>query len=243
MADSLRAFLQSIPAFDSWSHAEKIRFFGWFIHAKRGEDRFSSRAINGCYYELHIHPPNVSQFLSDMEKRSPKEAMRDSRGYYLHRTIRSKFDAKYGETQIDPTPKSEQVLPYAVVEATRGYYSRIIQQANGCYERGWFDACSVMIRKFVEILIIEVYEAHGESADIKDGGGNFFMLSELISAIQNSPTWNLGRESKASLPLIKQMGDHAAHNRRYVATKTDVDKILPGLRVIADELLHLSNLK
>jgi hypothetical protein len=33
-----------------------------------------------------------------------------------------------------------------------------------------------MIRKFVEILIIEVYEAQSKAGDIKGGNGDFFML-------------------------------------------------------------------
>jgi hypothetical protein len=239
----LVALVKRVVGFDSWNDAEKIRFFGWFLHTEKGQDRFTSTDIKGCYLSLHLHPPNISPFLSAMEKRNPKEAMKDSRGYHLHRNVREKFDAKYGQPTIDPTPKTEQVLPSAVVTNTRSYYARIIQQANGCYEHHWFDACSVMIRKFVEILIIEVYEAHGKAAEIKDTGGNFFMLSDLIATMMNDPTWNLGRESKACLPLIKQMGDRAAHNRHYVATKSDADKISPGLRVLADELLHRAKLK
>jgi hypothetical protein len=100
-----------------------------------------------------------------------------------------------------------------------------------------------MIRKFVEILIIEVYEAHDKAAEIKHPGGNFFMLSDLIATILKDSAWNLGRETKECLPPIKKMGDQAAHNRRYVATKSDVDKVLSGLRVAADELLHLAKLK
>jgi hypothetical protein len=242
MAVSLPEFVKGIAGFDSWNDAEKIRFLAWFIHTEKGQDRFTSTDIKGYYLSLHLHPPNISQFLSVMDKRSPKEAMKDGRGYYLHRSIREKFDSKYGRP-VETVPKTEQVLPNAVVAKTRGYYVRIIQQANGCYENGWFDACSVMIRKIVEILIIEVYEENGKALEIKDGGGNFFMLSDLIATILKDSTWNLGRESKACLPLIKQMGDHAAHNRRYVATKTDVDKILPGLRIVADELLHVAKLK
>jgi hypothetical protein len=69
------------------------------------------------------------------------------------------------------------------------------------------------------------------------------MLGELINAVLQDSTWHLGREVKDSLPDIKRMGDRSAHNRRYIATKADVDKVLPGLRVIADELLHVAKLK
>lgn len=143
---------------------------------------------------------------------------------------------------VNPVPETEQVLPLSVINNTRGYIERVTTQANGCYERQWFDACSVMVRKLVEILIIEVYEAKKEEKRIKDGSDNFLMLGGLVDAILKE-NWNLGRETKAALPLIKSLGDRSAHNRRFMATQVDVKQIIPGLRVIVDDLLHLANLK
>ncbi len=97
--------------------------------------------------------------------------------------------------------------------------------------------------KFVEILIIEVYEAHNKASEIKDRNGDFLMLGDLISSILKEAGWNLQRETKRVLPEIKSLGDRSAHNRRYIAKKADVDKVIPGLRVLADDLLHLANLK
>lgn len=143
----------------------------------------------------------------------------------------------------NPIPATEQVLPLSTVQNTRGYIEKIILQANGCYEYQWYDACSVMIRRFIETLIIEVYEAHGKDSEIKDTNGDFMMLRNLIDQILSSNSWNLGREAKQALPLIKNLGDRSAHNRRFIAKKQDIDKIVPGLRVVADELLHLARVK
>jgi hypothetical protein len=128
------------------------------------------------------------------------------------------------------------------VKGTRGYIERIVQQANGCYESGWHDACMVMVRKFVEILIIEVYVAHSKTNSIKDSNDNFLMLRGLITKIL-SDFPNLNRDTRRLLPEIKSYGDRSAHNPRYLAIKDDVDKLIPGVRVVADDLLHLANLK
>lgn len=143
----------------------------------------------------------------------------------------------------NPIPESEQVLPLKVLENTRSYFGKVITQANGCYEHQWYDACSVMIRRFVETLIVEVYEANGKAAEIQDANGDFLMLQKLIDAVLGVKSWNLSRETKKTLPLVKKLGDRAAHNRRYVATKKDVDDIIPGLRIVADDLLHLAGMK
>jgi hypothetical protein len=144
----------------------------------------------------------------------------------------------------DPIPATEQVLPMAVVEDTRrGYLIKVVLQANGSYEHQWYDACAVMIRRLVETLIIHVYEAHGREAEIKDGNDNYRMLGHLVDKIANDMSWNLGRETKEVLPLLKSLGDRSAHNRTYNAKKPDIDKVLPGLRVLTDEFLHLAKLK
>jgi hypothetical protein len=155
----------------------------------------------------------------------------------------SKLSPVLESMAANPVPATEQVLPLAVVRNTRRYLEIVVLQANGCYEHQWFDACSVMIRKLIEILIIEVYEARGGDAEIKDPNGDFLMLSKLVDKILAEKSWNLARDTKRALPMIKSLGDHSAHNRRYVSTRDDVDKILPGLRVIADDLLHLARLK
>lgn len=143
----------------------------------------------------------------------------------------------------DPVPETEQVLPMTVVQNTRGYIEKVVQQANGCYEHQWYDACAVMIRRLVETLIIELYEAKGKAAEIQDSNNNFLMLGDLVDRITGDKSWNLGRETKQTLPLLKSLGDRSAHTRRYLAKKADIDKVLHGLRVVVDDLLHLSGLK
>src|SRR5689334_1795073 len=99
-----------------------------------------------------------------------------------------------------------------------------------------------MIRRFVETLTIELYEAKGKASEIKNSSGEFFMLCGLVDATLADRSWNLGREVPMALHEIKSLGDRSAHTRYYVATKQDEDKVVPGLRVVAEALLHLSRL-
>ena len=139
--------------------------------------------------------------------------------------------------------QSEQVLPFSVVSNTRGYIEQVVHQINGCYEDSWFDACAVMIRRLIETLIIEVYEQHSIANKIKNTHGDFIYLKDLIDNIVSEPTWNLGRNTKKALPRFKDIGDLSAHNRRYIAYRNDIDKIIPDLRTVVQELVYLSGLK
>lgn len=163
---------------------------------------------------------------------------------FFHITERGKevfSSGRINEVAPDDVPPTrattEHVLPFAVVKDTRDYLEQIVNQANGCYEKGWYDACSVMIRKLVEVLIIAVYEKKGEAEAIKKDG-NFLMLGRLVDDILTRAAWNLGRETKTALPLLKSLGDRSAHNRHFMARKADVDRVLPGLRVAVEDLLH-----
>lgn len=150
----------------------------------------------------------------------------------------------FSNQDAPPAPTSEPVLPKAVVTPTKkNHLINIVIQANTCYEARCHDACAVLVRKLVEILIIELYEASKMEVEIKDGNGDYFMLSGLIETLLNSTHWNLGRETKGTLPKLKALGDRAAHQRRFVATTGDLNPVLPGLRVVVDELLHLAGLK
>jgi hypothetical protein len=100
-----------------------------------------------------------------------------------------------------------------------------------------------MIRKLVENLIIDVYEVNKREAEIRGGDGEYLMLSGLITAMLKQTHWALQRETKRSLPEVKKLGDRAAHNRRYEATRQDIDQVVSGLRAAADDLLHLAGRK
>src|ERR1044071_10519286 len=77
------------------------------------------------------------------------------------------------EGQLSAT---QEVVPRSVVRDTRGYIEQVANQANGAYEKGWYDACAVMIRRLLETLIIEAFEQHGGAAKIKTSAGDFMFL-------------------------------------------------------------------
>jgi hypothetical protein len=141
-------------------------------------------------------------------------------------------------------PQSEHILPFSLIKGTRGYIERVLNQVNGCYERGWFDACAVMMRRLVETLIIECYETAMMADQIKNPKtGEFYMLKDLISTILAQPEFNIGRGAKQGLLRLKEIGDLSAHSRRYNAHREDVDKVTADFRVVCQELLYLAKLK
>jgi hypothetical protein len=138
--------------------------------------------------------------------------------------------------------ETEQVIPHSIVRGTRGYIEKVVFQVNGCYERGWFDACAVMIRRLLEMVIIEAYEANGIAAKIQNPGGDYLQLGDLIDAAL-SESWNLGRNTKRALPRLKGIGDRSAHSRRFNAHLRDIEQHIVDVRDAVQEFVYLARLK
>jgi hypothetical protein len=167
-----------------------------------------------------------------------REALQIAKG------ILAEAPVKYVPPSSGTRPHSQNILPHALFQNTRGYIERVVYQINGCYEKGWFDGCAVMMRRLLETLIIECFEMHGLAQKIKDPtSGDFLYLSELVTKVIQEPSWNLGRSTKRALPSLKAIGDQSAHSRRYNAHREDIDKLTSDFRIICQELLYLARLK
>ncbi len=139
--------------------------------------------------------------------------------------------------------EDEGLFPLSLLSrAKRGYLVFVGRQMNGAYGMSWFDAAAVMMRRLVEISIIEAFEAKGVAAKIKDAAGNYLQLSDLISMALAEPLFNLSRNAKKALPGLRDLGHMSAHGRYFTAQKGDVDGVQPGCRIVVEEFLHHAGL-
>jgi hypothetical protein len=107
---------------------------------------------------------------------------------------------------------------------------------------GWYDACAVMMRRLLEISIIEAFEGRGLAAKVKTAKGDFVQLTELVGAALAETSWNLSRNAKTALPKLRDVGHMSAHGRYFIAQRSDVEKVQPGCRVTVEEFLRLAGL-
>lgn len=152
------------------------------------------------------------------------------------------------EKYVDPPEdgfqsETNQVVPTSIVRNTRGYIEKVANQINGCYEKGWFDSSAVMIRRLLEILIIECFEKYQIANKIQNTQGDFYYLKDLINITLAETDWNLSRNTKKALPKLKDIGDKSAHSRRFNAQLNDIKDLIPEIRLVVQELIYLSELK
>lgn len=163
--------------------------------------------------------------------------------FEMAKALQNELDA-IGLPPPETTPShSHAVIDMSLVRRTRGYIEKVAHQVNKSYDDACYDACAVMLRRLIETLIIEAFEAHGITEHIKLPSGDFMQLGGLIDQTLSEKTWNIGRIARQELPRLKSIGDRSAHDRRYNAHRRDVDNVKQDLRGVIQELLALAGLK
>lgn len=145
--------------------------------------------------------------------------------------------------EVQPSLKEAVVPEVFFKRANRNYLVMVSRQINRTYENACYDASAVMVRRLIESLIIEVFEAKSLASEIKGNDGNFFYLSQLIDKLDTHTEWGLSRNVKQALKRLKSVGDVSAHTRRYIAPRHDIEELIPGIRLVAQELLELAGLR
>lgn len=101
----------------------------------------------------------------------------------------------------------------------------------------------VMMRRLLEIGIIEAFEKKGVAHKIKGADGNYYHLSKLVELACDEQALPLSRNTKKALPKLKDLGHVSAHGRFFIARPDDVEKVQSDFRIAIEELLHHAGLQ
>lgn len=135
--------VRGISDYRGWNHAEKIKFFAWFLHSQKGITRIKAAQIEECYKSLHDDPSSgTGAFLNEMTKRKPKVFLKDSQGYYLASSVRNLLEDQYGQREITvQVTKLLSELPSKIPNVVERDF---LDEALICYRHGAFRASIVM---------------------------------------------------------------------------------------------------
>lgn len=239
----LENFVNTINHFDELSASAKIDYFTYFHTVSIQNDGIKAKDIENYFEELKLHKySNISQYLSVNAKKIKGKTQKfilQKGVYHLERSLKAKIDLEINAPKA--VIATGNYFPLEIFNNTRGYLEAFANQAAACYDNKLYDACSVMTRKLLEILIIEAFEKHNLSDKIKNKSGNFFFLSDLIDLFKAETAWNIGRNASAVLLNLKKIGDMSAHARRFIARKGDIEKVKEDLRIVLEELVLLND--
>jgi hypothetical protein len=216
----------------------------WFHDERQPDIRMKASQLARLIITTGLGNPNQTR-LTEALRRSGK-VTEGAMGFALKTLGRSQIREQLRPILGASRPKVDQdlgYLPRPVWDNTRGYIEKICEQLNGCFQFEYYDGAAVLTRRLLETLLIEAYETANRATEIQDKDGNYQMLSFIIPGAIGEKGLGLGRDAKKIIPAIKELGDRSAHNRRFNATKPDLEKIQSGVRCVVDELINIAQLR
>jgi len=143
----------------------------------------------------------------------------------------------------DAVASTQSVLPDSLCFGTRSVIERLARQINAGYDHGIYDGCAVLMRRLIEILLILSYQHHNIETLVRDSGGSYRVLNDIINeAIQNK-TLRLTKETSSCLHRFRELGNFSAHHLHYSCRLADIDQVRAEYRIAVEELLSKSGVK
>lgn len=140
---------------------------------------------------------------------------------------------------------SQRIFPQSIVLGTRRYIEQIANQVNSTYEKGLYDACAVMIRRLLESLMIDCFEANGIQDNIRQNDG-YLPFDKLVDSLLNEKRMHFEqgpRQSLRRLKEVKKIGDLGAHGRQVLITQHDIDQVKQDVRIAVEALVTVGRLE
>lgn len=237
----IESFVMKITEFKNMSSSQLIPYFAFYLLTEANMTEVKASDINKCFEDLHLNPySNISSFLSKDVKKKTAKFIKKKDGYVLNRAtteiIKKELDIPCH------IPLTDELIPITLFDNCPYYILENAKQMIRSYECGLYDAALVMMRKLVETLIIECFEKYKIENEIK-GNNHFLYLSDLIPKFTSSSCWNISRNLAKNIIQVKKLGDLSAHNRRFIAKKSDINNFRFELRQTIQEIVLIINSK
>jgi len=242
----LEAFVESVDL-HAKSEIQKVKYLLYYFFKCEGLYEASTSEVRHWFSKLSLAQPNESRLMTNI--RSSSEFIRGSSAssFRLHaKTIISlakeipALNAKTEEIVSHST-----ILPAALYRTAnpRGYIVKLCDQINASYENNLFDACAVLMRRLLEVLLIHSYQHCGLESKILGPNSSFKELKTIIVEVNSTGDIALSRNTKTCLDSFRVLGNFAAHKITYNTTRDDIKNIALDFRAAVEELLYAAGLR
>jgi hypothetical protein len=223
---------------------ERVALLFYYYYMKHGKKDFTLGDVVEWFSKENFHKPNLSRLKNNI-KGSLKFINAGKDTYSLHARTIAEYKTAYPQLAEDDETvivHDHLILPESLTKGTRGYIRSLALQINHCFENNIFDGCAVLMRRLLEILLIQSYQKLGIDSAIQLVGGGYKSLEDIINDARQNKTLALTKGSKECLNDIRLLGNYSAHRMLYVCRKDDIKKHAFEYRACIEELLHKSGI-
>lgn len=223
---------------------QKIEMLAFYYLENKKQTEFFLKDIVETLVGLGFARPNITRLSSSIKKSTSfnKGSKKDFYKLTVKR-IAELREVLPNLSDSDEIISDNSILPEVLFNQTkRQYLIRIAQQINSTYEHNLFDACTLMMRRLLEILLIHCFEAKGIADRVKEEDGNYQNLKTLINKAITFPEIKLSNEVKKEIDSFRGLGNLAAHRIKYNCRKDDIRILRIEFRALIEELLYNADL-
>jgi hypothetical protein len=240
----LSQFLAIIP-FKEMDEIDKVSVIAFYYFRNHQLKEFNVKNICSWFDELHLSKPNTSRLVTKMTKSKKFIKASPDGKFKLHANIIIEYSKTYNHVGEDNSSvvTDDSIIPEGLVRGSRGYLENLTKQINLSYENNICDGCAVLMRRFLEILLILSYQNLGLDNEIRNLKGEFEFLEKIITNAKQNTKLALSRNSKSCLDIFREIGNFAAHKIEFNTRKSDIRPHILQYRALIEELLYKAGIK
>jgi hypothetical protein len=227
------------------SEIQKVALLAYFFTATKDQQEFHPREMAEMLAALGYARPNVSRLASRL--RNSRDFIKGSKAGLFRLSVgaKGKLSSTFPDIGSSEEISSDSTLiPEILFDSLkRPYLTRTVQQVNAAFESNLFDACTLMMRRLLEILMIHAFQKAGLEAAILDSDGGFQNLKTLINKALSRPEIGLSSTVRTSIDQFRELGNLSAHHMHYNCRRDDIRSLRMEYRAVIEELLYKAGLK
>lgn len=233
---------------ENCSELERCRHLAFFFAHKTPERECDLQVILDAFHALHFSMPNVSRLRKKILASNQFIRASSANKVRLHARALNELQERYPELdseseEVQAADTLDILIPANLLDSPPTYLVRLIQQINASYQHNIFDGCAVLMRRMLEILLIQSYIKLEIDSEIRGANGSYLFLEGISNNAKNNLTLDLSRSSKSNLDAFRTLGNFAAHRIEFSTRKFDIEKIAQEYRATIEELAYKSGHK
>lgn len=223
---------------------EKVEYLAFYLSELKEESEFTIKDISRLLQALDFARPNATRLTNKVKKSASFIKGTKSTNFKL--SAKRKAEIKLlipNLSENEDVLSDDSVIPEILLQETkRPYLLRLAQQINASYENNLFDACSLIMRRLMEVLLIHAFEYSGIEDAVKDDEGNYQNLKILINKACSRNEVKIANDVAKDMDKFRDLGNLSAHRVKYNCRKDDIRTVKIQYRAIVEELLYAGGL-
>ncbi len=241
---TLEQYIKEVDLLEK-SEIDKVMYLTYYYGAIEELSEITPDNVKEWFDTLNLGQPNITRLLSKIVKSRDfiKGPKKNTFRLHAKTVLRLREALPFLSAGSEEIIFTSCILPEDLFSGTRGYIEKFSKQINASYDHKLYDACAVLMRRLLEILLIHAYQHLKIESRILGASGEFKDLKAIIADAQGNPTLGLSKSAKGCIDEFRVLGNFSAHKLMYNCRKDDIKNIALDYRATLEELFYKAGLR